>query len=261
MIMENLLAGIKLAWQIAPFPFLFLALIFAGFVWLWLEFQTTRALRATPGWRRPAPLLPGVSLLSVGIIRVLWILLWLWLVLFIAMTLIVGLSLHNADMPEIVIDGTLSVGKAWNQGYWLLADRLPDGAPGWLRPERVEPTDLLLSLIRPVAVETEASPTHTAMSNPDSVTVPDISAPVETPTAPPLPTVTAEVLQNANVRSEPSTDAASLGIARIGRSYPVTGRNANATWLQITFSGQAGWVFAELVTVKGGVNQVQVVPR
>lgn len=264
MIMENMLSGVRLAWQMAPFPFLFLVLILIGFVWLWVEFQSTRVLRATPGWRRPAPLMPGISLVSVGIIRVLWILLWLWLVLFIALALTVGLALDNADVPAPVVDGALGVGRVWNQGYRLLADRLPDGAPAWLRPAPVEPADLLPPPIQPVSVEARPSPTQAVVANPVASATPNATenaAAIETPTAALLSSVTAQIVQNANVRSGPSTDAASLGIARVGRSYPVTGRNVDATWLRISFSDQAGWVFGELVRVKGDLDQVAVVTR
>lgn len=163
MIMQDMVSAVKLAWQMAPFPFLFLLIIVIGFAWLWVECQSTRLLRATPGWRRPAPIMPGISLVSVGIIRVLWILLWLWLVLFIVLALIVGLSLSNADMPATVVDGALTVGKAWNQGYRLLADRLPTEAPDWLRPAPVDPADLLS--IQPTSVETRASPSQTVESS------------------------------------------------------------------------------------------------
>lgn len=181
MIMENLLSGVKVAWQMAPFPFLFLALIFVGFAWLWLEFQTTRLLRATPGWRRPAPLMPGISLVSVGIIRVLWILLWLWLVLFIALALIVGLSLNNADMPATVVDGALSVGLVWNQGYRLLADRLPAEAPGWLRPALVEPVDLM--------PRQESNPTDAGVLTLASLYPSALNEPVRATTPAPSPTL------------------------------------------------------------------------
>jgi hypothetical protein len=258
MIIEDMVSAIKLAWQMAPFPFLFLLIIVAGFVWLWVECQSTRLLRATPGWRRPAPIMPGISLVSVGIIRVLWILMWLWLVLFIVLAITVGLALGNADVPAPVVDGALGVGRVWNQGYRLLADRLPDEAPDWLRPAPVEPADLLLPLIRPVSVETRASPTQVALGSPDPATTPDTMAVVETPTATPLPAVTAEIAQNANVRNEPSTAAASLGIARVGRSYPITGRNGDSTWLRIDFADEDGWVFTELVAVEGDLEAVAV---
>lgn len=258
MIMQDMVSAIKLTWQMAPFPFLFLVLIGIGFVWLWVEFQSTRLLRATPGWHRPAPIMPGISLVSVGIIRVLWILMWLWLVLFVVLALTVGLALGNADVPVSLVDGTLGVGRAWNQGYRLLADRLPDEAPVWLRPAPVEPADLLLPLIRPVSVETRASPTQAALNSSDPATRPATMAVVETPTATPLPVVTAQIAQNANVRGGPSTAAASLGIARVGRSYPITGRNGDSTWLRIDFAGEEGWVFTELVAVEGDLEAVPV---
>jgi hypothetical protein len=84
----------------------------------------------------------------VGIIRVLWILMWLWLVLFIVLAITVGLALSNADVPAPVVDGALGVGRVWNQGYRLLADRLPDEAPDWLRLASVEPAEQWLSPVQ-----------------------------------------------------------------------------------------------------------------
>lgn len=270
MILEDIFSAVKLAWQIAPFPILLLALIIAGFAWLWIEFQATRVLRATPGWRRPAPLMPGISIVSVGVIRVLWILIWVWLALFIVLALAIGLALSTVNVPRPVVDGVVSAGRAWNQGYRLLADRLPEEAPAWLRPVPVEPGDLVPPQAPPGSTEGASTPSQGSSTDaPPSASRPAAAmtsqpaastAPL-TPAATPTPAVTVRIVSNANVRSGPGTAASSLGIARAGRQYPVTGRNADSTWIRIDFAGAEGWVFAELAAIDGELDAAAVVPE
>lgn len=262
---EDLWSAVRLAWQMAPFPFLFVVVIAVAFAWLWIEYQATRLLRATPGWRRPPPLMPGISVVSVAAIRVLWALLWVWLVLFVALVVAMVLARSVEGVPMPLVNGVLSAGRAWNQGYRLLTDRLPEGAPSWLRPASADLSWLTVPTFRnepsqpmpqPLAAESVPLPAPTPIET--SAVAPAAAsidlAPTFTPTA--LPLVTVVILRNANVREKPSTSAPLLGIARAGRTYVVTGRNAASTWVRIDFAGADGWVFAELVQVEGSLEEV-----
>lgn len=62
---------------------------------------------------------------------------------------------------------------------------------------------------------------------------------------------------NMNVRGGPGTNYNIVGGANQGERYPVTGKSTDGTWWQIDYSGEAGWVFGELVTTTG-VESVQV---
>lgn len=81
--------------------------------------------------------------------------------------------------------------------------------------------------------------------------------PTLTWTAQPTPSVQLQARDFANVRAEPDTSAAQLGVIRRGELYPVTGRYFS--WYQLLFpsspSGR-GWVFADLVDIVGDANTI-----
>ena len=52
-----------------------------------------------------------------------------------------------------------------------------------------------------------------------------------------------------NLRAGPSVQYAVLGQVQQGDRLPVTGLNANRTWLQVTLDGEARWIFADLTDV------------
>jgi uncharacterized protein YraI len=62
-----------------------------------------------------------------------------------------------------------------------------------------------------------------------------------------------------NVRSMPDTNASVVTQIRRGEIYNVTGRNAEATWAQITVGSQSGWVMAQYLTFTGTFANVPVV--
>jgi uncharacterized protein YgiM (DUF1202 family) len=69
-------------------------------------------------------------------------------------------------------------------------------------------------------------------------------APVTNPGGQPLPpqataTVTAYFL---NVRSTPNPTSAILAIISRGQTFPLVGRNAAGTWVQLNVGGTIGWV-------------------
>lgn len=57
-----------------------------------------------------------------------------------------------------------------------------------------------------------------------------------------------------NVRTGPSTFYSIIGVANVGITLPVTGRNENTTWWQVNFNNLPGWVSGELATVQVAGN-------
>lgn len=84
------------------------------------------------------------------------------------------------------------------------------------------------------------------------------------PTPPPTPpdgTITGKTRTSVNLRPEPNTNKPPIGVIPGGATIQVTGRNAAATWLFVTYQGKQGWVYAALVTLSGGtVWDLPVVP-
>lgn len=94
-----------------------------------------------------------------------------------------------------------------------------------------------------------------------STLVPPTAAPVVQPTPTWTPTqgigAQLQALDTANVRQDPDTSAALLGVIRSGERYPVTGRYFQ--WYQFQFPtapNGRGWVFGELVEIIGDVNSI-----
>ena len=93
-------------------------------------------------------------------------------------------------------------------------------------------------------------------SDPASVTVTVVAAtsgPDLTPTAGPC---TAQATTDLNVRGGPSTAYPILGVMPVGKTMPVTGRNADTTWYQIAFAGASGWVSTTYVSLTGDCASV-----
>lgn len=53
-----------------------------------------------------------------------------------------------------------------------------------------------------------------------------------------------------NVRGGPGLTYNIMGAANPGQTFPVTGKSPDGQWWQITYNGQPGWVFGELVTAQ-----------
>jgi uncharacterized protein YgiM (DUF1202 family) len=69
-----------------------------------------------------------------------------------------------------------------------------------------------------------------------------------------------EASGNINVRSGPSTDDERVGTLSTGDTVTAVGRNADASWLQITLDGDStGWVSAELVNTDGEVENLDII--
>jgi hypothetical protein len=91
--------------------------------------------------------------------------------------------------------------------------------------------------------------------------VPPTDTPTPEPTATPQP---AEVVVNSpmNIRQGPGTNYNILGSANQGERFPITGKNQAGDWWQISYKGQPGWVFGQLVTPQnaGAVQIAQNIP-
>jgi uncharacterized protein YraI len=63
-----------------------------------------------------------------------------------------------------------------------------------------------------------------------------------------------------NVREGPGTTYAVLAVANAGDALPVTGRNVNADWYQVSLAdGRSGWVSSGLVRMDGATDALPVV--
>ncbi len=72
--------------------------------------------------------------------------------------------------------------------------------------------------------------------------------------------VTAEAIGEANLRATPDVNAELVGHITSGTRYPVVGRSEFYPWYLLADPNSLqpmGWVFADLVTVRGDVNQVE----
>jgi uncharacterized protein YgiM (DUF1202 family) len=76
----------------------------------------------------------------------------------------------------------------------------------------------------------------------------------------PSPDVTATTRVNQNFRPLPATATTPITVIPAGTTVPVTGRNQDASWLQVTYQERSGWIAAWLVTVDGRLVDVPLIP-
>jgi len=93
----------------------------------------------------------------------------------------------------------------------------------------------------------------------------DVAAPTApaTPAAPTdgAPTATITSLLGSNVRTTPGNDSEPIETAGRGTSFPVTGRSADSTWLQVELAdGATGWILATTADLNVDVATLPVVP-
>lgn len=94
-----------------------------------------------------------------------------------------------------------------------------------------------------------AAPTNTAVAaEPTATATPDSAIAITT--------------QGMNVRSGPGTNYSIIGAAQAGEQYVITGKDPSGAWWQVTFNGQSGWLFGQLVTANNsaGVPVAQNIP-
>ena len=75
--------------------------------------------------------------------------------------------------------------------------------------------------------------------------------------APSFPVVT--VNGNMNVRGGPGTFYPVLGTAGAGEQFAITGKNPSGAWWRISYKEQPGWVFSQLVTASGPLENIPLV--
>ena len=119
---------------------------------------------------------------------------------------------------------------------------------------------LITLLFAGKAFAQEASPTP-AQINLSAVAPapPAVEAVIPTPTRTATPATLALLEANsiANVRAEPSTEAAQLGTIRAGETYTVIARYVR--WLQFEYPlapNRRGWVYDELVSITGDASTI-----
>lgn len=125
MIFEQILASLKLAWSFAPFPWLLLILILLAYAWLWLEKQLTHMGRATPGLRRPWPVLPQISTVFVYVIIWSKRLLILWVILLLVVAGVLFAASEVPDFPPIITENVLKVAALWHNAYTFIMELMP----------------------------------------------------------------------------------------------------------------------------------------
>ena len=114
----------------------------------------------------------------------------------------------------------------------------------------------------PASASATSAPTPTQEQSPESTAQSIVSQAVTAtlvPSATYTPTANgpAAVVQSSvlNVRAGPGTDYPILESANPGDSLPVTGRNQDGSWVQVSPNGgQAGWVSADLVQLSVPVD-------
>jgi hypothetical protein len=123
---QVVLSNLTWGMEVLPFPALLLYAIGAGMLWLLLEGWLTRTARATPGWRKPLPVLPLVSEAATWLVRGSSWLLWIWAAFYLAL---VALHWAVAQGESSNLAGTysamLGLAGAWQQGYNSLVGILP----------------------------------------------------------------------------------------------------------------------------------------
>ena len=146
-----------------------------------------------------------------------------------------NLNVHRGPGTEFPVIGTATegqrlriAGKDSDGGWWQIEY---DGQPGWVFGQQVTTADA-----ENVAVAA------------------DIPEPPPPPTD---PVVTID--RNMNVRSGPGTFYSVLGTATPGEQFLITGKNTNGSWWRINYNDQSGWVFVQLVTAAGPLEDVPLI--
>ncbi len=114
-------------------------------------------------------------------------------------------------------------------------------------PAAVPATDGSQPVVQPI-VESTSVFSDIVQTQP---TAPEVATAAPTP-APANPEVT--ITEIVNVRGGPGLTYNIVGAANPGQTFPVIGKSPDGQWWQITYNGQPGWVFGELVTAKNAEN-------
>jgi len=139
--------------------------------------------------------------------------------------------------------------------------------PADQRATEVRRTAVATGILPPIRTLTPATPTATRESEtvtPRPAPTQELStqtstptAEIETPAGPLIATVRDEPLM---LRILPDTASGSLGMAKAGDTYTVTGRTADSFWLRVCCLNSAPiWLAAQFVDVSGSVESVPIV--
>lgn len=99
-------------------------------------------------------------------------------------------------------------------------------------------------------------PTETPI--PATATPEPTATPETPPTATPDPVVRLTANQNINVRSGPGTNYPQIGTIGAGDTYEVEAQNPEGSWVQFNLNGQGAWVAANLVSLSGSLETVEI---
>jgi hypothetical protein len=102
------------------------------------------------------------------------------------------------------------------------------------------------------------TPVRISLPSPNAASIEQQMTPTLTRTPTPIGPALLEAKSEANVRAKPDTEAEKVGTIRPGDVYPIIGRYYR--WLQFQFPSapnQTGWVFDELVTIRGDENTIK----
>lgn len=61
-------------------------------------------------------------------------------------------------------------------------------------------------------------------------------------------------VSNVNLRQGPGTNYPIVGGASLGNEFPITGRNADGSWWQLSVNGSSAWIYADLVAATNATN-------
>jgi uncharacterized protein YraI len=179
------------------------------------------------------------------------------------------------DQPNGTATSQLSTGTAltaWGRtadGQWLVV-AASSGASGWVQTanvvvfnaEELPVLDATTGLPAAPASETSGE-AATAVAPVSTAEAPaESAAPATDPNA-----ITASVTvtdARLNIRSGPGTDFAVLGKAEAGSVFEVSGRNAEATWIELVtpdLGDGFGWVSADFVSLSHPILSIPVSQR
>lgn len=119
------------------------------------------------------------------------------------------------------------VGCNADRSWWLLNI---NGTRGWVFGSFVNVTNA------------NCTPSQTAPTNPDL----------------PVTGYTVTALTGVNIRSQPTSGSALLGLLRDNQTAQVVGRNSNSTWWLIEYGGITGWVSASFARIQPGADISQI---
>lgn len=145
-------------------------------------------------------------------------------------------------------DGAFALNAPWTPGTPNIHVLQIKGSND--KGEEILKSEPLFVTVKPLPATATPAATATPV-----VVATNTPAPTATPAGPSVKNVDNEFV---NVRSGPGTTYDILGQIKQNESAPVTGKNGDGQWWQISFAGKSGWVFGQLVTFTGDANAVKV---